>query len=155
AVGNDRERSNGRRARLDSIPGTADGRKHATDPDHKQWTQNLITINRRRQGTASNVAHSQGRQATLRGGLTMTTGAHLWAIGFDARARAHQVREEITKLAWGTGRGGKHMLLYDIAVVVRQSDGSFVFEREAFPGGANILACTAVGFLAGLAVAAP
>jgi uncharacterized membrane protein len=85
----------------------------------------------------------------------MTTGAHLWAIGYDDLARADQVRDEITNLGWGSGRGGKYLLLNDIAVVVRHADGSFTFNREPFLGTANILATTAVGFLAGLALAAP
>ena len=42
-----------------------------------------------------------------------------------------------------------------MAVVVRHSDGSFTFDREAFPAASNILGCTAVGFLVGLVVAAP
>jgi uncharacterized membrane protein len=85
----------------------------------------------------------------------MTTDAHLWAIGYDDMARADQVRDEITNLGWGSGRAGEYLRLYDIAVVVRHSDGSFTFDREPFPGVANILGCTAVGFLAGLALAAP
>jgi uncharacterized membrane protein len=85
----------------------------------------------------------------------MTTDTHLWAIGYDDMARADQVRDEITNLGWGSGRAGKYLLLDDIAVVVRHSDGSFTFDREPFPGGASVLACTAVGFLAGLALAAP
>src|SRR5262245_22133256 len=95
------------------------------------------------------------RQATLRGGLTMTTDAHLWAIGYDNMTRAEQVRDEIKHLAWGSDRATQYLLLYDIAVVVRHPDGSFTFNREPFPGAANVLACTAVGFLAGLALAAP
>jgi hypothetical protein len=47
-------------------------------------------------------------------------------------------------MGWGSGRAGKYLLLHDIAVVVRHSDGSFSFNREPFPGGANILGCTAV-----------
>lgn len=85
----------------------------------------------------------------------MTTGAHIWAIGYDDMARADQVRDEITNLGWGSGRAGKYLLLCDIAVVVRHPDGSFTIDREPFPSGTNILACTAVGFLAGLALAAP
>src|SRR5947207_15299922 len=85
----------------------------------------------------------------------MTTGAHLWAIGYDDMARAAQVRDEITNLGWGSGRAGKYLLLDDIAVVVRHSDGSFTFDREPFPSVANILGCTAVGFLAGLVLAVP
>src|SRR6266702_4460062 len=85
----------------------------------------------------------------------MTTGAHLWAIGYDDMARPAHVRDEITDLGWGNGRAGKYLFLDDIAVVVRHSDGSFALERGPFPGVANVLACTAVGFLAGLVLAAP
>jgi uncharacterized membrane protein len=85
----------------------------------------------------------------------MGTTAHLWAIGFDDMGRADQVRDEIKNLGWGSGRAGKYLDLYDTAVIVRHPDGSFTFDREPFPGAANILACTAVGFLAGLALAAP
>jgi uncharacterized membrane protein len=85
----------------------------------------------------------------------MTTGAHLWAIGYDDAARADQVRDEIKNLGWGSGRAGKYLLLDDIAVVVRHPDGSFAVDRARFPGAANVLGCTAVGFLAGLALAAP
>jgi len=85
----------------------------------------------------------------------MTTAAHLWAIGYDDMGRADQVREEISRLGWDTGQAGKYLILLDIAVVVRHPDGSFTFDRKPFPGVANILGCTAVGFLAGLALAAP
>ncbi len=81
----------------------------------------------------------------------MSEYSHLWAIGYDDVGRADQVREEIKKLAWG-----KHeLILVDVAVVVRHADGSFTFNQEPFPAFYNILACTAVGFLAGLVVAAP
>jgi uncharacterized membrane protein len=85
----------------------------------------------------------------------MTTSAHLWAIGYDSMERADQVRDEIVRLGWDRGQGGRYLILLDIAVVVRHPDGSFTFDRKPFPGVANILACTAVGFLAGLVVAAP
>lgn len=85
----------------------------------------------------------------------MTTSAHLWAIGYDDMARADQVRDEITNLGWGNGRAGKYLILEDVAVVVRHSDGTFTVNREPFPGVANVLACTSVGFLAGMALAAP
>jgi uncharacterized membrane protein len=85
----------------------------------------------------------------------MTTAAHLWAIGYDDMARADQVRDEITELGWGAGKAGKYLILEDIAVVVRHPDGSFTFDRKPFPGLANIVACTGVGFLAGLVLAAP
>jgi uncharacterized membrane protein len=81
----------------------------------------------------------------------MTTAAHLWAIGYDDTERAEQVRDEITRLGWD-----KHyLLLLDVAVVVRHPDGSFTFDRKPFPTAANLLACTSVGFLAGLVLAAP
>jgi uncharacterized membrane protein len=81
----------------------------------------------------------------------MKTTAHLWAIGYDHPGRAEQVREEITRLGWEQ----HYLLLQDVAVVVRHDDGSFTFNRERFPGIANILACTTVGYHAGLVVAAP
>jgi len=84
----------------------------------------------------------------------MTTSAHLWAIGYDDMTRADQVRDEITDLGWGNGRAGKYLILEDIAVVVRHADGAFTFNREPFPK-VNVLGCTAVGFFAGLALAAP
>src|SRR5262249_14035194 len=85
----------------------------------------------------------------------MTTTAHLWAIGYDDMARAEQVRDQIIQLGWGAGQAGKYLILEDIAVVVRHPDGTFTFDRKAFPSLANILACTGVGFLAGLVLATP
>ena len=85
----------------------------------------------------------------------MTTTAHLWAIGYDDMARADQVRDEIVELGWGAGKIGKYLILEDIAVVVRHPDGSFTIDRKPFPGFANVLGCTGVGFLAGLVLAAP
>src|SRR5262249_42262192 len=85
----------------------------------------------------------------------MTTDAHLWAIGYDDPERADQVRDEIVQLAWGPGQAGRYLILEDIAVVVRHRDGTFTLDRKPFPGLANIVACSAVGFLAGLALAAP
>ena len=85
----------------------------------------------------------------------MTTTAHLWAIGYDDLARAEQVRDQIIQLGWGAGRAAKYLILDDIAVVVRHADGTLTFDRKRFPGLTNILACTGVGFLAGLVVASP
>jgi uncharacterized membrane protein len=79
----------------------------------------------------------------------------MWAIGYDDMERAEEIREKITSVAWGEGRGSKYLILTDIAVVVRHPDGSFTFDREPFPGVANVMACTSVGFLAGLVLAAP
>jgi uncharacterized membrane protein len=81
----------------------------------------------------------------------MTTTTHLWAIGYDDMKGADQLRNEITRLGWEQ----HYLLLEDVAVVVRHPDGSFTFDQKRFPGVANILACTTVGFLAGLVVAAP
>lgn len=81
----------------------------------------------------------------------MTKDSHLWAIGYDDMGRADQVRDEITRLGWDT----HYLILDDVAVVVRHPDGSFTFDREPFPATKNILGCTAVGFLAGLVLAAP
>jgi uncharacterized membrane protein len=76
---------------------------------------------------------------------------NLWAVGYDDPARADQVRDEITRLGWE-----KHyLILGDAAVVVRHPDGSFAIDREPFPALPNVLASTAAGFLAGLALAAP
>jgi uncharacterized membrane protein len=85
----------------------------------------------------------------------MTTTAHLWAIGYDDVGRADQIRNKITRLAWGPGQADEYMVLSDVAVVVRHEDGTFTVDRELFPGVANILTCTTAGFLAGLVLAAP
>jgi len=81
----------------------------------------------------------------------MTNSGHLWAIGYNDMGRAHQVREEITSLGWVKNS----LLLEDVAVAVRPPDGSFMLDREPFPASANVLGCTAVGFLAGLVLGAP
>jgi uncharacterized membrane protein len=70
-------------------------------------------------------------------------------------ARADQVRDEIARLGWDLGKGGKYLILLDLAVVVRHPDGSFALDRKPFPGVTNILSCTGVGFLAGLVLGAP
>jgi uncharacterized membrane protein len=85
----------------------------------------------------------------------MADSAHLWAVGYDEIGRASAVRDEITKLAWGPGMGGKYLILLNVAVVSRHLDGSFTLDREPFPAIGNILSCSAAGFLAGLVVAAP
>ena len=85
----------------------------------------------------------------------MTTAAHLWAIGYDDMERADKLRAEITRLGWDLGQGGRSLILLDVAVIVRHPDGSFTFDRKPFPGVANIVGCTMVGFLAGLVLAAP
>src|SRR5215468_10550458 len=81
----------------------------------------------------------------------MTQAEHLWAIGYEDMGRAEQVRDEIISLGWDT----HYLTLLDVAVVVRHPDGSFTCNRERFPTVANLLGCTAVGFLAGLVLLAP
>jgi uncharacterized membrane protein len=81
----------------------------------------------------------------------MANSSHLWAVGYDDMERADQVRDEIINLGWN-----KHYLeLDDVAVVVRHPDGSFTFDRKAFPDASNVLGCTVVGLVAGLVVGAP
>lgn len=81
----------------------------------------------------------------------MTGSEHLWAIGYDDMRRADEVREEIVRLGWVQ----THLLLEDVAVVVRHPDGSFTLDRERFPAAANVLGSSAVGFLAGLVLGVP
>src|SRR5215510_11853394 len=81
----------------------------------------------------------------------MASSGHLWAIGYKGMERANQVRDEIVKLGWDKA----YLALDDAAVVARHPDGSFTLDREPFPAVSNILGCTAVGFLAGLVIAAP
>src|SRR6266481_3145806 len=83
-----------------------------------QWREGKLTALRAMMTDRAEDFHA-ALQATLYGGLTMTTGAHLWAIGYDDMARADQVRDEVTNLGWGSGRAGKYLFLDDIAVVVR------------------------------------
>jgi len=76
---------------------------------------------------------------------------HLWAIGYPDMAQADRVKDELIKLGWNK----PYLILSDLAVVVRHPDGSFTLNREPFPAAANILGCTAIGFIAGLVLAAP
>ena len=81
----------------------------------------------------------------------MTKPGNLWVVGYDDMGRANQVRDEIISLGWD-----KHcLLLDDVAVVVRHSDGLFTFDRKAFPAASNIVGCSVVGFLAGLVLGDP
>ena len=51
----------------------------------------------------------------------MTATADLWAIGYNDMHRADEIREEIVRLGWDT----HYLILLDVAVVVRRSDGIF------------------------------
>src|SRR5437899_4590218 len=94
---------------------------------------------------------STDRGTGRHGGSTVTGSEHLWAIGYDDMRRADEVREEIVRLGWVQ----THLLLEDVAVVVRHPDGSFTLDRERFPAASNVLGCSAVGFLAGLVLGVP
>ncbi len=81
----------------------------------------------------------------------MTTSGHLWAIGYQDMTQAATVCDKIVSLGWD-----KHyLILEDIAVVVRHSDGSFTLNREAFPTVSNVAGCTLIGLLAGLVLGVP
>jgi uncharacterized membrane protein len=85
----------------------------------------------------------------------MSTDAHLWAIVYDDTVRAEKLRDAIVELGWGSGKADKYLVLLDIAIIVRHSDGNFTLDRKPFSVVTNILGSTVVGFLSGLAVAAP
>jgi uncharacterized membrane protein len=85
------------------------------------------------------------------GGPTMARQAHLWAVGYDDPARAEHTRAELCRL----GGAEQYLLLLDIAILVRHSDGSYTLDREPFPVTGNIVGAGTLGFLAGLALAAP
>ena len=75
---------------------------------------------------------------------------HLWAIGYADTERAGQVKEEVSRLGWDE----RYLRLSDVAVVVRHPDGSFTVNKEPFPAITNIVGSTAIGLIAGLALAA-
>jgi uncharacterized membrane protein len=77
--------------------------------------------------------------------------AHLWAVGYDDPARADQVRAELCRL----GGAEQYLLLLDIAILVRHADGTYTLDRQPFPVTSNIIGASTLGFIAGLALAAP
>src|SRR5499426_676863 len=81
----------------------------------------------------------------------MANSNHLWAVGYDDMERANQVRDEIMNLGWNR----QYLELDDVAVVIRHPDGSFTFDRKAFPATSNVVGCSVVGLVAGLVVGAP
>jgi len=80
-----------------------------------------------------------------------TPDAHLWAVAYDDPGRAEYVRAELVGLAGAE----QYLLLLDIAILARRADGSYTLDREPFPLTGNIIGGGALGFLAGLALAAP
>jgi uncharacterized membrane protein len=80
----------------------------------------------------------------------MKSAGNLWAIAYDDPDRAAQVRAELQEL-----EERQFLLVEDMAVVVKDRDGSFRVGRERFPLLGNIAGCSLVGFLAGLVVLAP
>ena len=81
----------------------------------------------------------------------MSKSRHLWAIGFDDTEGASQLRDEVVKLGWE-----KHcLILVDVAVAVRYSDGTFTLNGEPFLDVTNIVGRTFACLLAGLALRAP
>lgn len=77
--------------------------------------------------------------------------AHLWAIAYDDPDQAEHTRAEVTTLAGA----GQYLLLLDVAILTRTTDGSYTLDREPFPVTGNVVAGGTLGFLAGLALAAP
>jgi uncharacterized membrane protein len=75
----------------------------------------------------------------------------LWAIGYADMTRASRVKEALIGLAWDE----RYLILLDVAVLVRNGDGSFTLTPEAVPARDNVLVSTLVGAVAGLVVAAP
>jgi uncharacterized membrane protein len=80
----------------------------------------------------------------------MTSGGHLWAIGYDDIGRAEQVRQEIIRLS-----EQRCLILLDTAVAVRYSDGSVTLDGEAFVAAVEFGGHSLANFLAGLALGAP
>lgn len=81
----------------------------------------------------------------------MAESAHLWAFGYDDLHGAEQLRNKITGLAAPV----QHLLLRDLAILVRRKDGSFTLDRKPFPAAGNLLDGGTMSFLAGIALAVP
>jgi uncharacterized membrane protein len=81
----------------------------------------------------------------------MAESAHLWAIGFPDVHGADRFRNAVTSLAAPV----QCLLLRDLAVLVRERDGSYTLDRQPFPAAGNVLDGSTLGFLAGIALSAP
>jgi uncharacterized membrane protein len=87
----------------------------------------------------------------MNGATTTPQNAHFWAIAYDDPGQAERTRAKVTELAGA----GQYLLLLDLAILSRAGNGSYTLNREAFPLTSNILAGGTLGFLTGLALAAP
>jgi uncharacterized membrane protein len=81
----------------------------------------------------------------------MSDSAHLWAIECDDQESAERLRNEITALADPV----QNLLLLDLAILVRNTDGSYTLDRQPFPACGNILDRGPLAFLVGIALAVP
>jgi uncharacterized membrane protein len=80
----------------------------------------------------------------------MTSGGHLWAIGYRDMERAEQVRPEIQRL----GEQGC-LILLDTAVAVRWPDGFVTLDGEPMVAATTLHGHGLAGFFARLALGAP
>src|SRR5262249_12117904 len=55
----------------------------------------------------------------------MSNPSHLWAIGYDDAKRAHEVRDEVFRLA-----GRRLLTVLDSAIVVRDLEGAITVVRD-------------------------
>jgi uncharacterized membrane protein len=81
----------------------------------------------------------------------VTSSGNLWAVGFDDAGRAAVVRDAVAEL----GREKHDLILLDVAVAVRYSDGSLTLNGGLFPEVARIHGGTVAHLLAALALGAP
>jgi hypothetical protein len=81
----------------------------------------------------------------------MTKCANLRAVGIDDAGRAARVRDVITSLGCEKHR----LILRDVAVAVRNCDGSLPSNGEPLPEVSRIHRGAVAHFLAGLALGAP
>jgi uncharacterized membrane protein len=77
--------------------------------------------------------------------------AHLWAIGYEDAGRAERVRAAVTRLR----DTEQCLVLLDIAVVVRDADGSFRLDGEPFAVVGSAAGGGLSRFLARLAISVP
>ena len=144
----DRDTSVGKLLSLGRAMGHGRDRRRGDRRGHRRQTAHL---NRRSSSLRCQRVDGSGSvQGCPARGSDMTNIGHLWAIGYDDMGRAAQVRDEITRMA-----EGHHLILLDVAVVVRYPDGSVTLDGEPFLAPTPIRRRTFASFLAGLALGAP